>query len=219
MSRSRPALRPPNETAHDFTKFPRKTHRADTTWYHQHNDRPADADRGAWYFASHTVGDVSEGRFDLDEPGGTCYLANSERGAMFECIGPEYADRGWVDAGLVEGVSCHLCRFRTTSKQPMRPRPGPAISESRTNSTLGMTTRPRRRGHRCCTMPGSGGLHYELRFSPGSARGLALFGPAGAPNPKPAGDPDPVNLREFVERLGVEVIEPPTMTAVRIILP
>ena len=103
MSRRDQALRPPDVSAHDLTRFPRKTHRGGTAWFRQHNDRPADADRGAWYFAPHAPGVVGEGRFDLRDPDGTCYLATTKRGAANECIGPEYVDRGWVDADLVVG--------------------------------------------------------------------------------------------------------------------
>ena len=103
MSRRDQALRPPDTSAHALTKFPRKTHRAGTAWFRQHNDRPADTDRGAWYFASHAPGVVGEGRFDLIDPDGSCYLATTKRGAANECIGPEYFDRGWVDANLVAG--------------------------------------------------------------------------------------------------------------------
>lgn len=75
------ALRPPDTSARDFKKFPRKTHRAGTAWFRQHNDRPADAVRGAWYFASHAPGVVGEGQFDLTAPDGSCYLATTKRGA------------------------------------------------------------------------------------------------------------------------------------------
>lgn len=219
MSRSEPALRRPDVSALNFARFPRKTHRAGITWYRQHNDRPNDADRGAWYFASHATADVTEGRFDLTAPHGTCYLASTERGAVFECIGLEHADRGWVDSGLVRG--------RVLSALPL-PHDVRAADATATRAADFRVTNELHAGNvyaitqawaQVLHDAGFGGVHYEMRFSPGAARGLALFGAAGVPNPTPAGDPEPSSLREVIENLGIDVIEPPSMASVRVVSP
>lgn len=64
-----------------------------------------------------------------------------------------------------------------------------------------------------------GGVHYELRFSTGAPRGLALFGPAGPPDPKLAGAPDPEDLRAYLEGEGIEIVDPPSAAAVTIVTP
>ena len=66
---------------------------------------------------------------------------------------------------------------------------------------------------------GFGGVFYLLRFTPGPSRGLALFGPAGAPDPPPPGDPDPRPVREVVEGLGIDVVDPPAFGAVTVVSP
>lgn len=219
MSRRDQALRPPDTSAHDFTKFPRKTHRAGTAWFRQHNDRPADADRGAWYFASHAPGVVGEGRFDLTDPDGSCYLATTKRGAANECIGPEYFERGWVDADLVAG--------RVLSELPL---PHDVKAANMTSERAGgfrVTNEVHSTGDYATTQAWAqavydaryGGVHYELRFSTGAPRGLALFGPAGPPDPKLAGAPDPEDLRAYLEGEGIEIVDPPSAAAVTIVTP
>lgn len=219
MGRREQALRAPDEKAHDFKRFPKKTHRAGTILWRQHNDRPGEADRGAWYFASHADGDVGEGRFDLTVPDGTCYLATTARGAVNECIGPEYFNRGWVDADLVNG--------RILSALPLPTDVSSANMTSARAADFRVTNEVHSTGDYATTQAwaqmlraaGHGGVHYELRFSTGTARGLALFGTAGAPTPKPAGDADPADLRTVVEGFGIEVIDPPAVSSVRIVTP
>lgn len=219
MSRRDPALRPPDTSAHDLTTFPRKTHRAGTAWFRQHYYRPVDADRGAWHFASHAPGVVGEGRFDLTDPDGSCYLATTRRGAANECIGPEYFDRGWVDADLVAG--------RVLSELPLPHDVKAANMTSERAGDFRVTNEIHSTGDYATTQAwaqtvydaGYGGVHYELRFSTGSPRGLALFGPAGPPDPKWAGDPDPEDLRAYLESEGIEIVDPPAAAAVTIVTP
>lgn len=219
MRRRDRALRPPDETAHDFKKFPKKTYRAGTIVWRQHNDRPHDADRGAWYFASHPDGVVGEGRFDLTVPDGTCYLATTARGAVNECIRPEYFHRGWVDADLVNG--------RILSALPLMTDVSAANMTSTRAADFRVTNEVHSTGAYATTQAwahtlhdaGHGGVHYELRFSTGTARGLALFGEAGAPKRKPAGDPDPADLRTVVEEFGIDVVDPPAIASVHVVTP
>jgi hypothetical protein len=213
------ALREPAHGSYDFSKFPRKTHRAASRWYRQHVDRPMDTDRGAWYFASHTAAVVGGGRFDLTNPHGTCYLATTEQGAVNECIGPEVAERGWVDADLVEG------RVLSTLDLPWEVRA--ADMTSARAPSFRITNEIHSTGDYQTTQAWAqtlhdndfGGVHYELRFTPGRSRGLALFSDGGAPATKPAGDPDPSNLREVVEARGIEVVDPPSFSSARVVAP
>jgi len=63
------------------------------------------------------------------------------------------------------------------------------------------------------------GVYAVLRFTPGPTRGLALFDAAGAPKPTPPGDPHPVPVRQVVERYGIDVMDPPSYSAVTIVSP
>lgn len=219
VARRSAALRPPDTSAHDFARFPRKTRREAGIWYRQHLDRPTETDRGAWYFGSHPPGVIGPGRFDLTAPAGTCYLASTQRAAVFECIGPEHADRGWVDAGLLKG--------RVLSALSL-PREVRAADATATRAGDFRVTNELHSGNDYATTQawaqvfhdvGFGGVNYPLRFSPGPARGLALFGTAGVPSPRPAGDPNPMGLRHIVEGLGIQVIEPPSLASLRVVSP
>lgn len=217
MPRQDRAHEPPDEGAHDFCQFPRKTLRAGTVWYRQHADKPRNADRGAWYFASHDVLVDGGGRFDLTSPDGTCYLASTELGAVNECIGPEYVARGWVDADLIAG------RVLSTLELPVQTKAADVTAERATKFRVTNEVATTDRYDITQTWAqvlhdsGYGGIHSTLRFTPGAARGLALFGAAGTPTL--AGDPAPTPVREFVERLRIEVIDPPALSAVRVVTP
>jgi hypothetical protein len=58
----------------DLRGFPRQTLHANVALFRIHRDR-----RGPWWFSSN-----GSGRFDLDPPGGTCYLSLSALGAFVE---------------------------------------------------------------------------------------------------------------------------------------
>lgn len=208
MSRDSLALRAPDETGLDFNRFPRKTLRTGCEWFRQHKERPT-PDRGAWYFASYRPGGEGDGRFDLPDPYGTCYLASTELGAVNELVGPDCADRGWVDSDLVAGrvtsrlrlpedvkaadiTSARAAKFRATNELPATERYD--ITQAWADTL-----------HRA----GFGGMYTVLRFTPGQTRGLALFGAAGASDEAMLGDPFPVPVRQAVEGLGIEVVDPP----------
>jgi hypothetical protein len=55
---------------------------------------------GAWWFAS-----TSEGRFDLEAPKGTCYLAGDAITALRERLGPTLAGLNSVEVADVTGVA------------------------------------------------------------------------------------------------------------------
>lgn len=217
MTRTDQALRPPDTSVYALAKFPRKTHCAGSTWFRQHNDRPTDSDRGAWYFASHAPGVLGGGRFDLTDPDGTCYLATTKRGAANECIGPEYFDRGWVDADLVTGrvLSTLQLPHEVKAANMTSVRAGKFRVTNEVHSTGDYATT--QAWAQALHDASHGGVHYELRFSTGSPRGLALFGHAGAPDPRLAGDPQPEDLRAYLEGEGIEIVGTPSSAAVSIV--
>lgn len=219
MARQDRALELPDRSAHDFSQFPRKTLRAGTTWYRQHTDLPENADRGVWYFASHDSGVVGGGRFDLTDPHGTCYLASTELGAVNECLGPEYARRGWVDADVVAKRVLSRVNLPAETKgadvTSVRAATFRVTNEVATTDRYDITQAWAQLLHDS----GYGGIYSTLRFTPGAARGLALFGTAGVPTLMPAGDPTPTSVREYVAGCGIEVIDPPALSEVRVVTP
>ncbi|WP_104106429.1 RES domain-containing protein [Nocardioides sp. 616] len=212
------ALRAPDETALDFTRFPRRTLRADGEWYRQHRDRPT-PDRGAWHFASYAPGDEGEGRFDLPNPDGTCYLASTETGAVNELVGPDCADRGWVDSDLV--ADRLLSRLRLPVDVKAADTTSARASEFRATNELPVTERYDLTQAWADTLhrAGFGGVYTVLRFTLGATRGLALFGISGAPDPSWPGDASPRPVRDVVESLGIGVEDPPAYGTVTIVSP
>ena len=212
------ALRAPDETAFDFGAFPRRAVRAGTRWFRQHRDRGG-ADRGAWFFAGHPAGVEGLGRFDLLTPRGTCYLASTERGAVNELIGPEAAGRGWVDADLVAGHVVSTLRLpvevRTANVAAERAAQFRVTRELVTTGDYGLTQKWAEVLHAA----GFGGVMSELRFTPGTTRGLALFGDEGRPHPSLPGDPDPRPVRPLVEGYGIDVVDPPALASVIVVTP
>jgi len=219
VAREDQALQAPDETAHDFTRFPRKTLRAGTHWYRQHQDRRTSPDRGIWYFASHPDGVESDGRFDLAAPNGTCYLATSEVGAVNELIGPDHTERGWVDADLLDGRA--LSKVALPADVKAADTTAERASAFRLTNELPATERYdiTQAWAQVLHDAGFAGVYAVLRFTPGTTRGLALFGDAGPPTPVPPGDPSPTSVREVVERLGIDVVDRPAFTAVSIVHP
>jgi hypothetical protein len=218
VARSDPALQAPDESKYDFDKFPCKTLRAGSVWFRQHNKRSG-PDHGAWYFTPRIAGTDSKGRFDLPEPDGTCYLASSELGAVNELVGPDHTRRGWVDADLVDGRV--LSRLVLPDDVKSADTTSPRASTFRLSTELAtiddydLTQAWADTVHR----HGFGGVYVTLRFTPGRARALALFGPEGAPSSLPPGDPSPVSVRGFVQEWGTEVVDRPVLAAVRVVLP
>lgn len=216
MTRRVLALRRPATSEVDLAGFPSRSFDRGSWWYRQHEDRAA-ADRGVWYFSSRPDGGVSDGRFDLLFPLGTCYLSSTVRGAINERIGLEYTARGWVDADLVAGrVVSRLAlpndakAADTTAEEATRFR---ATNEIATTDDYEVTQAW------ADALAGSGfdGVFTLLRFTPGDTRGLAVFGGAGVPGPTPAGDRDAMTVRAIVEAYGIEVIEAPSSHEVTIV--
>ncbi|WP_169925917.1 RES domain-containing protein [Serinibacter salmoneus] len=176
-------------------------------WFREHGPL------GPWWFASGTGG-----RFNLDEPRGSLYLASSAEAAARERIGGPLAQAGVVPATLVED--------RAVS----------AIALDASVEAADLTARDALRHgvvcHELCTMTpydvprawaaafdaaGFGGIVGTIRFSPPTERALTVFGGAGARDwEMPA---DAVALRAVLEGLDVRVIEPPSSRSLTFVDP
>ena len=214
------AQQPPDPDI-DYTGFPAHTSGVDRAWYRSHTDRPSRTDRGVWWFASspESAASPASGRFDLPEPEGTCYLAETQAASVNELIGPDVAARGWVEAALVTGRVVSRVQLphatRAANVSVSKASAFRVTSELTSTGDYDLT----QDWARTFRQAGFDGIRYALRFTPGKARGLALFGGAGAPDPTWPGDEDPQQLRAQVERMGVEVVGTPSSASVSLVTP
>ena len=168
MSRDEAAQRPPAPKL-DLSGFPAKRLREGTVWRRAHRSA-----HEPWFYAA-----GRGGRFDLPAPSGTCYLATTPETAAREIIGPDFIATGVVpdtlltDRVVSEVLLPHAVRAaRLTSSDAF----GFGITNELCSSTDYSTAQQWAAAlhhHRF------NGIWYQPRFSPGSGRALALFGPSG----------------------------------------
>ncbi|GAB2647160.1 hypothetical protein GCM10027068_28240 [Prescottella soli] len=167
---------------------------------------------GPWWFAS-----TGGGRFDLDEPRGTCYVAFDERTAVRETVGEVLTSGGVVTAEFAAE------RSLSTLRVPARRRLADTCAE--TAADFGLTRElctltPYELPRRWATALAGlfDGLRYQTRFTTGpGANAAALFGAAGARDDWPVDDaPEPfgVAARRCGFTVGalprtVRIVEPP----------
>ena len=129
------------------------------------------------------------GRFDLEPPRGTCYLADDEIGALLEVLGP------------IAVVSVDWARrLSLWQLGPARPVPGRRHHRPRprgfgvTAELASMTPYDLpQRWAAAFAAAGYGGVRYRVRHDPGGSRALALFGAAGERTRGPLGRRQPVD--------------------------
>lgn len=159
-----------------------------------------------------------EGRFDLPEPEGTCYLARDPLAALLELIGPE------LESGT---VSEDFLRQRRMRELRVPEEIGMADLTSRKASGFGVTAEigtvvpyelPQAWAARL-RAAGSGGLVYWLRHDPSRAEGYALFGPHGERTRWKKGREKTIS-RDLIARLAaecsIEVLPVPRSSELRI---
>lgn len=159
-----------------LTGFPRTTLKAQSGWYRCHL-----AAFGPWFFASHPSGEVGGGRWDLPEPLGTCYVAESPLAALKEVAGPDLLEVGFLTRPWLEGRS--VSELRLGSDVAAANLRSPRVSEFGASAELMgalayAVTQEWARGWKAA---GFGGVVYGMRFA-ANLRGLGIFGPAGAGN-------------------------------------
>ena len=190
------AVQPPRPGL-DLSGFPRRSVRKDTIWYREHGPL------GPWYFAS-----GPGGRYNLDTPLGTLYLANSEMAGAKERIGRELASTQRIPASLVEdrSVSCLLMptqcslAYLTAGQADQS---GVVANELATVIPYDVPRAWARAFHAA----GFHGVWTCLRYGNTSARGVALFGAEG-PRGWPVHDRTKP-LREVLESNHYKVVDPP----------
>lgn len=188
MSRTQPSLREPGDVA----GFP--------TWHSLRGStfhRVTREGSGPWWFS----GDGS-GRFDLEAPRGTCYLADDALVALLEVLGAA-ASSPVIDPSLLAGRVVwtvelpEQCDAADLTARPAR-RFG-VTAEVSTTTAYALT----QRWASALAAAGFGGLRYRARHDPAGGRCLALFGAAGERRRWKRGRPTPV-APSLVDRLRSE---------------
>lgn len=191
----------------DLAPFPARTVAVGTLWHRELGPR------GPWFFAA-----GPGGRFNLDEPHGTLYLANRPEAAARERVGPDHVQHGLIPGGIVQDrwVSDLLLHEPDHAAQVNHEdapfyRVVPELVVMRPYDTPRAWAR---------TFFGSGfqGIWGSLRHSSGTSRGLSVFGAAGPRNWPP--DPHPTPLSTLLGTMtGVTVVSPPSFDEVEIVPP
>ncbi|MFT4297318.1 MAG: RES family NAD+ phosphorylase [Micropruina sp.] len=185
-------LGPPKKPRALAKNFPRADGLPLDQWFRAHWDgRPAEPDRGCWWFASFTPPAVGEGRFDLPEPRGTCYFADDIEAAVRERAGRRWGTGRFLPPAALAGT--------TVSHVDLRPyTDGHHVADVDHRDAVGYVTRELYGGARykltqrhadAFDKAGFRALRYRPRSTPGDPAALALFGAAGRPEPpRPAAE-------------------------------
>ena len=155
-------------------------------------------ENGTWFYSS------TGGRWDLPEPNGTCYVAENDRGAVLEVVGPDLYDQGFVTEGFL--------RQRVLSTVTMPKRPVVAdlldaeVSDFGVTAELSGAINYAQTQHWASAFHASehDGIVYGLRFRP-NTEGLAVFGPAGADSTAPVHGP-PREALDVAEDLDLRIL-------------
>lgn len=205
MSRERRTLEAPPE---DLDGFPRLR-----LGPHEPVYRLCRRSYGPWWFGS-----SGAGRFDLEPPRGTCYLAADPLAALVEAIGPGRRG-GAIAAELLADRELHRLHV-----------PRPAVLADTTAghaAAFGVTSELStivpyelpRRWAAVFDARGFDGLAAWLRHPPERALGIALFGPAGELRGWPTGQAEPIGedlAARLTETYGIRVLRRPRLDELRL---
>lgn len=193
------ALQPP--TSERLQKFPQSMITTAKQLYRAHR-----VDLGPWYFCCD-----GSGRFDLDEPDGTCYLAEGPVAALRETLGGRLVTAGVVDGAEVDRrqiSALHLpadIRVANTTAS--------AAANHGVTRELG-TVVPYdvpQAWAQAWAAAGVAGIRYLGRFSTATGnetRCVAVFGLAGVAATHYQPDPTPTPARAVATKAGIRVIDP-----------
>lgn len=205
MNREQQALGPPADDLRDFPVW--RLRRTQRLW------RAHRRELSPWWFCS----DMSC-RFDLASPHGTCYLGLTAGVAVRERLGERLVHQGvvttkWADSFAVSEL--RVLRGRRLADTTHSKAADHGVT--RELATLTPYELPQQWAaafHR----DGFPGLRYHSRFSPGrSGLAVALFGDEGGRGWPTVGRP--VRGRQAARAAGVQVVDPPRMSHLRITRP
>lgn len=163
-----------------------------------------------WWFSTRT-GNTDPGRFDLESPLGTCYLAASPVAAILEvCADPDADDPPPPTTRMIAALRVWSGRLDDGSR----------LADTTVASTPRLTVElstvvPYDLPHEwadALNANGASGLIYTARF--GSDDALALYGPKGSPDPDRPDDPRAAGVLEPAPATDHEADLPPAMRPV-----
>lgn len=188
--------------------FPTKQLRKGKALYRAHRK-----DMGPWWFASD-----DGGRFNLDPPAGTCYLAIDEETALRERLGRAMLRRGvvsqgWADETVVSKVAVFMGgRVANTCHREATKHGLTREIATYARRGYGLTRLWARRFHAL----GLRGILYESRFTTVTKpNAYALFDDAGAKSWPD--DPAPASGADACRRAGLQVLGPPSGKSLRVV--
>ena len=169
--------------------------------HREHADRPR-GDRGCWWFASFTRAAEPFGRFDLSDPRGTCYVAETagaaarERFGRFLAAGTPIPEDEVYDR-VVSRITASLSALGDLTS------PDAAVvgvtGEIHTVDDYRLTAT----WSAAADAAGFSGLRYTPRFTRGGEAAFAVFGPAGSAPPEGFAVEDVVPLADVLVDMGV----------------
>lgn len=171
------------------------------------------SDHGPWWFSS------SGGRFDLQEPGGTCYVALDQIGAILEVIGREHTVAVVPKSTLTKRVMWRLKPSSTLRVADATDRLASRFGVTGEISTIVPYDQPQAWAV-AFWEAGMDGIRYALRHDPAMTGAVAIFGSAGEREGWPYADREVVGsrlTRRLEQELGVTVIDVPSSRELRVI--
>lgn len=167
MTREVVAQQPPKVPV---DQFPCRTVRPDDELHRAHT-----ASYGPWWF-----GNDGGGRFDLYDPRGTCYLADSALTAVRERLGVVLGGSPTAPASLLDGVVVSRLHLpERCACADLQSRRAVRYAVTRELETMVPYDVPQAWAH-AFDAAGFGAVAYGPRFSTGTATSYAVFGPAGS---------------------------------------
>lgn len=200
MSRDSVALEPPSRSLY---RFPGATLTTAKPLHRGHS-----TGNGPWWFAS-----SGGGRFDLNPPRGTCYLAYDELTAIRETVGAALTTTGVISHAFSAG------RQLSTLTVPHDHRLADTCADEAadfglTRELASMTPYAIPQEWAAAFDATFAGLQYQTRFTTGpKPNAVGLFGQAGDAVAWPA-DPNPEPFTAAAQRNGFTVVMPPRSVSI-----
>ncbi|HSU82472.1 MAG TPA: RES family NAD+ phosphorylase [Thermoanaerobaculia bacterium] len=204
-----PTLSLPPDAPSRLADFPSRVLPAGSPWF-----RVVRKGRGPWWF-----GGTMDGRFDLPEPHGTCYLAADPVASLLEILGPErnggivasefLAERRIRELQVPEEVLAADVTSRRASRFGITAEIGTLVPYERPQAWAASLFQA-----------GFRGILYWLRHDPARSEALALFGPHGERKTWKRGRERAVSgelIRRLRTECGIEVVPIPRSNQLRII--
>jgi len=188
----------------DLSRFPKRTVSKGRSWYREHGIL------GPWYFAS---GDG--GRFNLETPRGSLYLASTPQAAARERIGWDLAKSGRVPYSLVEGRQVATLNLPATLRLAKLTAPDAVHWQLIPNE---LTTMPNyavpRAWAAAFDQQHFDGLWVMLRTGTPDTRGIVWFGKSGTRDWGAAAE---MPLLEILRSIEIRIVGPPSSTQLTIV--